>query len=229
MGLKITRLQDIVPDSKTRYNVLCRVAFVTLGGLSDQGEHTITAELIDGSTAVPMKLVVAGMDNVHFIHRLNVDDIVKIRNICAIDLGAEVALVAEPGRTLAITGMNVRAPECRALPAARPPVLSSISSALARKLPTANFFVKVERVVHNAIVVTDHTAAEGTIYLHPQVRDCGFAPNMLVCLHRVSLENGSATLNPSGAVEEVSQEAFDEQARRLARNPSLQYAEEAES
>ena len=220
VGLNITRLEDIVPDNRTMYNVMCRMIFISLGGFSEQGEYMISAELIDGSTVFPMKVVVLGRHNVAAVRQLNVDDVVKIRNISATELGGEVALFAEASRGLGITSMNARAPECRAIPQAPNPMIMSISRALQEEVPTANFFVRVRRILQNAMLVTDHTGFDGSVYLHHQVRACPFTPNMLLCLHRVVLENGSAFLRPSGAVEEITQEVFEEESRRNTRPPS---------
>ena len=211
----MTILKDIRPDIRKSYNIMCRVNFVSFGGFSEQqGDYMITCELIDGTTVNPMKLIVLGRRNARIIHMLNVDDVIKLRNVCATEFAGEVTLVADGSRVLTLITMNVRAPECRALPSALPPLITSIRKALQGDVEQVNLFVRVERVVYNAIVVTDHTGAEGSVHLHHQVRDCPFTQGMLLCLRKVIIHNGALDLQPSSAVEEISEETFDQAKHR---------------
>ena len=193
VGLNITNLEDIVADNRSMYNVMGRVNFVSLGGFSEQGEYMITAELLDESIVVPMKLVVLGRQNVHLVRRLSVNDVAKIRNICATDLAREVTLVADGSRPLAMNSMNTRAPECRALPEAHTPIILPLSKALQENVPTANLFVRVRTVLENAISVINHAGAEG---LFTFTNKCDTAPSFPTCCF-VCIGSFSRTAVPS--------------------------------
>ena len=218
----MTPLRRIVPSTIASYNVVARVSFVSLGGINNQGEHMINAEIIDGTTAQPMKLFVLGLGNVNAIRRLQTDDVIKLRNISSSIIAGETVLVADANSELLMTILNYRAPECRAVPAAPPPLVVSITKAREQQVTVANLLVRVDETRWDALSVTDHTGCQGRILLHEQVRGLPLAPNTYLCLSRVMHHNDQLTLRPSGAVEEVSPHLFRGQGLDMAANSAAE-------
>ena len=147
----ITKLLDLQPAPKTNYNVLARVHFISMGGVTGAGDEIIGMELADDSDIKePMALTILGKNNVAAVKGIVINDVVKLRNVrCTNYKGGVSLIVAATDTSFRVSKLKDCDPEAQKFMEAPAAEVCSIDETADMQEGTATLMVRILEVTED--------------------------------------------------------------------------------
>eukprot|EP00971_Amphidinium_carterae_P058558 1158016-Amphidinium_carterae.1 len=202
-----TKLSEVRPGPL--YNLLCRVSFISLAGVSRQGERKVLMELVDGSNSAPTKMTVLGTSACAAVGEVEFSSIVHLHNVRCSIYRNETSLIVGDRDAFRITIVPEEQEEEVDLPAAPPMRACGFSTLGAEENGICNFLAKVKHQGDKEVTVQDAAGETGTISLGGEAAAFRFDVEETYCFHHVSIKSGRMTLWPGGGVELVTATSFE--------------------
>eukprot|EP00971_Amphidinium_carterae_P331235 6464684-Amphidinium_carterae.1 len=194
-----TNLSDARPGHY--YNLRCRVSFVSLGGLSQQGERKVLLELVDTSTHAPMKMTIIGTSACAAVSEVEFSSIVQLHKVRCSVYKNETNFIVGDRDGFRVSIIPEDQEDQFQLPAAPPMRTSGFGTLGADENGICNFLAKVKCQGEKDVTVQDAAGETGKISLGGEAVDFHFDVDETYCLHHVSIKSGRLTLWPSGGIE----------------------------
>ena len=203
-----TLLKDLKPELRASVNVKGRISFVSLGGTTPRGDDIVKIEIADGTTKSPVHFTALGKNNVAAVKDLQVNQAVKLQNLRCTEYNHEASLIVGDKDSFRISIIKEGAHENGQIPDIEPPAITPMKDIGPEHTGTVTLLVRVEQALEQSLLVTDHQGTAGTVHLGDATQAHSFTNGSTLCLHRVAVWKGRATLWPSGGVEPVAEEDF---------------------
>ena len=187
-----------------------RVAFISIGGKSQRGEEKRTMDIFDSSLAknARVKVTVIGKTNASAVKDVHINDVVKLGGLRCTLFQEDKSLIVNEKDSLHVSVVDETNPLYGSVPEREPPQVSALEHLSLMDGGTVSLLVKVEQVLEGNILVIDHTGTSGSVHIGGAADTSMFRQDAFLCLHKVSVWKGRATMWESGGMEEVDEADF---------------------